>query len=344
MDRPLARAVILAGGGGLRLWPWTGPALPKPLLPLGGGGRTLLRATLDRVVPLAGRVVLQAEAAIGRRLVEAEPLLADGDLREEPSPRDTAGAVALAMRQALGEDPRGVVGVFPADHRVADEEAFRAAIREAAAAAAEGHLVLLAIRPAGPATRFGWIELDAPVPGSRRRRVVRFTEKPDRRTAERFLASGRFAWNAGMFLWRPDAFWRALERHAPEIARPVEAWSARGDRRAWEEMPRAPIDTALLERAGDIVAVPLDAGWDDVGSWETVLDLIAREDAGPARLLPAGGGGRGIVVDVTAGSPVGNRAVVLPPAAGDDLVVVTGPHGVLVAPRRHVDRVKDVLR
>ncbi len=268
MARPLARAVILAGGGGLRLWPWTGPRLPKPLLPLGGGGRTLLRATLDRVGPLAGRVLLQADATVGRRLVGAEPALGPGDLREEPSPRDTAGAVALAMRRALEEDPAGVVGVFPADHRVADEAAFREALAAAAAAAAEGHLALLAIRPTEPATRFGWIELGDPLPGGGpARRVLRFTEKPDRATAERFLATGRFAWNAGMFVWRADAFWRALARHAPEIAGPVEAWATRGDRDAWEGMARLPIDVALLERADDVVAVPLDAGWDDVGSW-----------------------------------------------------------------------------
>jgi len=345
MVPPLGRAVILAGGGGLRLWPWAGPSLPKPLLPLGGGGRTLLRATLDRVGPLAGRVLLQADAAIGRLLVETEPGLGPGDLRTEPSPRDTAGAVALAMREALDEDPAGVVGVFPADHRVADEDAFRAALRDAAAAAAEGHLALLAIRPTGPATRFGWIELGDRLPGGgRARKVLRFTEKPDRATAERFHATGRFAWNAGMFVWRADVFWRALARHAPGIAGPVEAWATRGDRDAWEAMARLPIDVALLERAEDVVAVPLDAGWDDVGSWETVLRLVEEGDAGPARALPRRGGGRGLVLDVTGGAPVGEQSVVLPFRQGEELLVVTGPHGVLVAPRAGVDRVKDVLR
>ena len=343
MTAPLSRAVILAGGGGLRLWPWTGPDVPKPLLPLGGGGRTLLRAVLDRVRPHAGRVVLQADAATGRRLLAAEATLGEDALEKEPSPRDTAGAVALAMRRALAVDPEGVVGIFPADQRVADEEAFGRALATAADTARRGFLSLLAIRPTEPSTRFGWIELGEPLePGCPARRVVRFVEKPDRETAERFLATGRFAWNAGMFLWRADVFDRSLAVHAPEIAGPVKAWVERGDREAWEAMPRLPIDVALLERADEVACVPLEAGWDDVGTWESVLRLAEEGDAGPARILP--GTGNGTVIDVTGGGAVGKRAVVLPPREGDELLVVLGPHGVLAAPRQEADRVKEVLR
>jgi len=332
------RAVIVAGGGGTRLWPWTGPGLPKPLLPLGGGGRTLLAAGLDRLeglVPPAA-VALQAPAALGACLAASEPRLARGSVLDEPSARDTGPAIALAMRRLLAAAPDAVVAVLPADQRVADETAFRAALAAAAAAARGGALVTLGVVPDHASTRFGYIEEGAPLGGGPARSVVRFVEKPDRATAQRFLAGRCHLWNAGIFVWRADAFWAALERAAPELAGAV-ARVTDGDAAAWAAAPRISIDYALMERTDGIAVVPLDAGWDDVGGWDAVVRLAQAGDAGPVRLVPAAGEAPDGSVVIEIGEPRVPRAVLL---GAEPLLVVRGPEGLLVAPRDAADRVK----
>ncbi len=338
MTRGPDRAVIIAGGGGTRLWPWTGPGLPKPLLPLGGGGRTLLAAALDRLDGLVppDAVALQAPAALGARLAAAEPRLAPDQVQGEPSARDTGPAIALAMRRQLAAAPDAVVAVLPADQRVADGAAFRAALAAAAAAARDGRLVTLGVVPDHASTRFGYVETGAPLGDGPAREVVRFVEKPDRATAERFLAGGRHLWNAGIFVWRADAFWSALERAAPDLAGAVARF-VEGDAAAWDAAPRTSIDYALMERADGVAVVPLDAGWDDVGGWDAVVRLARAGDAGPARLVPASGDAPGGSVVLEIGPSRVPRAVVL---GTDPLLVVRGPEGLLVAPRDAVDRVK----
>lgn len=329
--------VILAGGGGTRLWPWTGPSRPKPLLPLGGGGRTLLRATLDRLrgaVP-DGKVRVLAAAHLLGTLSAAEPSLPAASLWDEPSPRDTAAAVALAMRRVQREDPDAVVAILPADHRVADEARFRAALHAAAETARAGRLCVLGIAPTAPSTRFGYIVPAAGASGGAALPVERFVEKPAEEAARGLLARGAM-WNAGIFVWRADTFWRALEAHAPAIASAVAA-TVDGEAGAWERTPRTSIDYALMEHVRDVAVVPLDAGWDDVGGWDAVAALVLGGDAGPVACLPVGGESTAqtLVLDLTeAPSP---RAIVL----GDrPLLVVLGPEGVLVAPRDAADRVK----
>jgi len=332
------RAVIVAGGGGTRLWPWTGPGLPKPLLPLGGSGRTLLAAGLDRLAGLVppSAVVLQAPAALGARLAEAEPRLALGTVLDEPSARDTGPAIALAMRRLLAAAPDAVVSVLPADQRVADEAAFRTALAAAAVTAREGALVTLGVVPDHPSTRFGYVETGPLLGGGPARGVVRFVEKPDRAAAERFVAGGRHLWNAGIFVWRADAFWRALERAAPDLAGAI-ARVVEGDAAAWEAAPRTSIDYALMERTGGVAVVPLDAGWDDVGGWDAVVRLARQGDAGPARLVPAAGEVPEGSVVIEIGPSRVPRAVVL---GAVPLLVVCGPEGLLVGPRDAADRVK----
>jgi mannose-1-phosphate guanylyltransferase len=332
------RAVIVAGGGGTRLWPWTGPDLPKPLLPLGGGGRTLLAAGLDRLEGLVppGAIALQAPAALGARLAAAEQRLLRGAVLDEPSARDTGPAIALAMRRLLAHAPEAVAAVLPADQRVADEPAFRAALAAAAEAARGGALVTLGVVPDHPSTRFGYVETGEAIGPGPARAVARFVEKPDRQAAERFLAGGRHLWNAGIFVWRADAFWAALERAAPELAAAVARFAA-GDAAAWDAAPRASIDYALMERTGGVVVVPLDAGWDDVGGWDAVVRLAREGDAGPARLVPASGEALEGSVVVEIGPARTPRAVLL---GGVPLLVVAGPEGLLVAPRDAADRVK----
>lgn len=341
-SRGADRVVIIAGGGGTRLWPWTGPDQPKPLLPLGGGGRTLLEATLDRltgVAPPEGFAVLAA-AELAERFAAATPELAPEQFWIEPAPRDTGPAIAFAMRRILAENPRAVVVVAPADHRVADEDRFREALRDAIAAAHTGWLVVLGVPPHEAATRFGYIEPGPPVaagpPGLRT--VARFVEKPAPDAARRLVQQGAL-WNAGLFVWRAAEFWAALETCAPDIAAPVAA-AVDGDASAWTRARRTSIDYALIERARHVAVAPLDAGWDDVGGWDAVIHLVARGDAGPmVQLVVKGDDPAGSVV-LKVGPQAAESSVIL---GREPLLVVVGPQGVLVAPRAAADRVKEFV-
>ncbi len=328
------RVVILAGGAGTRLWPWTAPHRPKPLLPLGGGGRSLLRATLERLDGLVPpeAVDLLATRDLGRALAAAEPRARDARLLDEPAPRDTGPAVALAMRRAAEERPDAVVAILPADHRIADEAAFRAALATAAEVARGGEPVLLGIRPDRPATGFGYLEVEDGAAGGVLR-VRRFREKPAADAARALVASGAL-WNAGMFVWRADVFGALLERHAPGIAGPVAAFAASGDEADWRRAPRISIDFGLLEKLPRVAAVPLEAGWDDVGGWDAVVALAAAGDAGDAVLEVPRGDADGSLLLRVGGAPV--PAVVL----GGPTLVVVGPEGLLVCPRTGADGVK----
>jgi len=334
------RVIVLAGGAGARLWPWTGPELPKPLLPLGGGGRTLLGATLGRLTTIAAPAAIRvlAPPEIVGVLSSATPQLEAAQFWSEPSPRDTGPAIAFAMRHVLTDDPAAVVVVAPADHRVEDEGAFCEALLRATRCARDGWLVTLGVSPDRPSTRFGYVECGDPLGAENDgvRRVDRFVEKPDGAAAERLVRAGAL-WNAGLFVWRADAFWTALERFAPGIAGPVGRAVAGAEAAAWGEAERTSIDYALMERADRVAVAPLRGGWDDVGGWDSVLALAARGEAGAATTLEVRGDDPAASVVLRVGPAQGEFAVVL---GSTPLLVVVGPRGVLVSPRDGADRVK----
>jgi mannose-1-phosphate guanylyltransferase len=313
VSTPLDRAVILAGGEGKRLWPWTAEQRPKPLLPLGGMGRTLVGATLDRLAGVVDpeAIFLQAEARMGARLLDGETRLGPAQLQTEPSARDTGPAVALAMLRVFHQRPEHVVALLPADHRVQHADRFRSALRLAAEEARHGALVVLGVVPSEPSTAFGYIEA-AGAQGNQRD-VLRFVEKPDETTARGFVASGRHFWNAGIFVWRADRFRDELSRVAPEMLDAIERFLS-GSYESWGETPKLSIDYALMERAQGVRMVPLDAGWDDVGGWDAVGRLAASGDAGPAKLCPMTGPGA-----------EGSLAITLLDSAAPVLLLEPGP-------------------
>ncbi len=338
----IERAVVLAGGGGRRLWPWTSAQRPKPLLPLGGGGRSLLGATLARLEPLVprDRIAVQARAELGQQLLAAEDALDAAQLSVEPSARDTGPAVALAMHRVVRETPQAVVAVLPADHRVEDEEAFREALEVAGRLAEAGSLVLLGVQPSEASSEFGYLVLDEKAYPGRGALLAGFVEKPPRERAETLLAGGRALWNAGIFVWRADAFWGALEMRAPRLAEAVAAYDD-GDEQAWERTPRRSIDYELLERASGLRAVPLDAGWSDIGGWEAVLALARRGDAGPIAELPCpSSAAPGSFVLRVEDTPLPEPVQL---AGGEALAVVAGPAGLLITPRRELHALKTSL-
>ncbi len=286
------QALILAGGSGTRFWPLSRRRRPKQLLAL-EGEQSLLQATSERLRPLAGpesQWVCTTEALadeIRRQLPEmpAEQVLA------EPMGRNTAPAIGWSVRSMPEALRRQVVGVFPADHRVADGEAFRRAVETGVGIIeAEDRIVTLGVRPHRPESGYGYLELgealeevpDGPAAGSRRgdlevRRVVRFTEKPDPETAQRFVASGNYLWNAGIFLFRGLTLLERLAASAPEIAAGLRRIAERPEDIAelYRELTAISIDHAVMEHQDDLVTVPLDCGWSDLGSWPALAELMA---------------------------------------------------------------------
>ena len=339
-------AVIPAGGAGTRLWPLSRRASPKFLHDLTGTGRTLLQGTVDRLAPLVGERVLVVTGEAHRDAVVAQlPSVAPGDVLAEPSARDSMAAIGLAAALLERRDPDAVMGSFAADHVIGDAAAFRAVVAEAAAVAAQGWLVTIGITPTHPATGFGYVRLGDPLgPGGAARQVTEFVEKPPLDTARRYVAEGML-WNAGMFVCRPSVMLDLLAETDPGFAAALRAVAADPGTLAalWPSLPRIAVDHAVAEpaaAAGRVAVVPGDFGWDDVGDFASLLDIVrgGATDAvtvlGDASLVRAVGSS-GLVV------PAGGRTVAV--VGLDDVVVVDTGDAVLVTTRARAQDVKSVV-
>ncbi len=336
-------AVILAGGGGTRLWPLSRRARPKPFLPL-LGEESLFQLTLRRIEPLinAADTYVVADQQHLPIVSEQAPQLAPSRLIGEPFGRNTCAAVALAALTIERADD-DVMVVLPADHHITDEAAFRERLGDAARAARDGALVTLGITPSGPETGYGYITgaAESGAPGSAQR-VERFVEKPERERALELLASPRGAWwNAGIFVWRRDALLAGLERHAPGVIGSIRRGLATGQSLSaiYEGLPEAPIDRALLEPAsleGMVRVVPADVGWSDLGSWSALHAELARRAPSADDIVHVGRaedvGSHGLLVHSS-----GGRLVVT--VGLTDTIVVDTPDVVLVCAS---DRAQDV--
>jgi mannose-1-phosphate guanylyltransferase/mannose-6-phosphate isomerase len=291
--------VILCGGTGTRLWPLSRASYPKQYWALAGAGdETLLQQTHQRLEGIRG---LQAPLLIcneDHRFIVAEQMRQLGvepaAILLEPMGRNTAPAVAVAALQATahGDDP--LLLVLAADHVIRDAAQFRATVEAGMATAEAGQLVTFGIVPTAPETGYGYIEAAEPLvtgPGSTPTAVpiARFVEKPDRTTAEQFLASGRFTWNSGMFLFRASAILAELERLAPEVVSACRAalehdsadlGFLRLEREAFAGCPNVAIDVAVMEKTQRGSVLPLEAGWSDVGSWSALWETADQDGAG----------------------------------------------------------------
>jgi mannose-1-phosphate guanylyltransferase len=274
--------VIMAGGQGKRFWPLSTASTPKQFLDLEGRGRTLLQATFDRLLPLVEDAsdLYVATTSRYRELVRAQlPELDPAAILVEPSARDSGPAIALATLLLHRRFGPHTLAFFPSDHRIGDPTPFAAAVQRAQQLAETTRgLITLGIHPTHPSSAYGYIERGEGEGGSYR--VARFVEKPDRARAESFLASGRFYWNGGIFLWRSDALLEELGRHAPDILEPLLATPAAGLAERFATLPRRSIDHALMERTEHAWVVPVECGWDDIGDWLALGRLQPRDEAG----------------------------------------------------------------
>ena len=333
------QALILAGGSGTRFWPLSRRRRPKQLLAL-EGERTLLQETSERLRPLAGprsQWICTTEALVEEvhgqlPEVPAEQILA------EPEGRNTAAAIGWSVR-SMPEELRGqVVGVFPADHRMADGEAFRQAVLTGMGVVErDDRIVTLGVKPHRVETGYGYLELGEEVDGAAARRVVRFTEKPDAATARRFIDSGSYLWNAGIFLFRGTTFLERLAAAAPEIAGGLEEIATRPGEVAalYAHLPSISVDHAVMEHQEDLVTVPLDCGWSDLGSWRALAELVAEGNGNVTRgdVLALDSGDNLLFADEGTIAVLGVRG----------LVVVRTGDAVLVVPKERAQEVKAVV-
>lgn len=279
-------AVIMAGGGGTRLWPVSRKERPKQLLPL-LGKETLFQSTVDRLEKLfpPERILVVTVEEQAREMQVQSPDIPVENYLIEPSPRGTASVVALAAAVLKQRDPEARMAILTADHFIRNKDLFRYLIRTAFDVASRDYLVTLGITPTFPSTGYGYIEQGEPLDGDYNYPVYtvkRFKEKPDQSTAEQLLRAGDHSWNSGMFIWKADAILAEIKRQMPELSQAVAtiaaAWD--GPRRNdilgsyWQGLKSQTIDYGIMEKAERVAILPAGGlGWSDVGSWDSLFEV-----------------------------------------------------------------------
>jgi mannose-1-phosphate guanylyltransferase len=344
-------AAILAGGVGTRLWPRSRQSLPKQFADITGSGRTMIQATVDRigslVAPEQTYVITGSRYRdLARQQLNTTPAR---NILVEPSGRNTAPAIGLACIHLQRQDPEAVVAILSADHVIQDGERYRSVLQQAERAAQAGYLTVLGIEPDSPHTGYGYIKRmgdPLPVGGDLRVYAVeRFLEKPNQETAQLFLAEGGYYWNGGTFVSRVDRLLGEMERQMPDlfagltrIAEALETEDADAVLEAvWPTLPNTSIDYGVMEHARQVAVVPLDAGWDDVGSWDALETLLPLDDEGNCRV-------QGDSVFVTSRGNIvsgGDRIIAL--VGVDDLVVVDTGDALLIGHKGQIQQVKQVV-
>lgn len=337
--------VIMAGGSGTRFWPLSRVAKPKQFLPL-TSSKPLILETLLRLKGLAPtnqvRVVCgQVHAALVRK---ALPSLPKANVVVEPQARNTAPAIALVTLEVTRVNPEGIILVLPSDQHVADVPAFQASVHEAIRVAREGAIVTLGITPTRPETGYGYIKVGDALNGSARK-VAAFVEKPDASTAEQYLRSGTYLWNAGLFVFRADVMWRAFETYMPEVHTALTKMRAapKGKaaavlKREFQKMPATSIDYGIAERAANMVVVPSSCGWSDVGSFNALPD-VRPVDANDNVVS----GSNSIVIDSRGCVVLGEGKRVVAVVGMTDVVVIETGDSVLVLPKEKSQDVRKVV-
>lgn len=367
MSKSQINAVILAGGSGSRLWPMSRQNLPKQFLALDGDA-TLLQTTINRLSPTieAENVLIVTQEAHAKG--EAYHALLPYQSLFEPVGRNTAPAIALAAAYltANGADP--IMVVLPSDHIIKDEVQFRAILDAAIQAAESGKLVTFGIQPTRPDTGFGYIKTKATglrtedsgssgkaVSGSSQSAILdpqsciyeveRFTEKPDLATAERFLNEGNYYWNSGMFVWKASVILAEIQRHLPsvhQIVQTILAESRAGSsfqqavEKHFASMPSISIDYGVLEKSDRVSLIPCDIGWNDVGSWQAVHEISAKDENGNAL--------QGNVIAVGSKNSLIRAEKRLVAVIGvEDLCVIETADAVLISKSDQTQRVREVV-
>lgn len=340
--------VILAGGRGTRFWPRSRRMLPKQLLPV-VGDQSLIRQTAERLKGLvpAERLWVLTSETLRKKVIQELPEVPRRQVIAEPVQRNTGPAIGLAARLLQEQDPDAVMGVFPSDHFIEREATFRKVLRRAVQAAGDDRLVVLGIPPRGPETGYGYIRLPKGVKAGATEPlpVLKFEEKPPLAKAKRFVKAGNYFWNAGMFVWRARVIGNAIEELMPKTSKalsrlaPLSSRRFTGSLRAYYgDCDNQSIDYGVLEHAKNIVgfACP-EFGWNDVGSWEAVYQLLRKQHQGDVS--------RTSVHQIAShGNYVEAPGKLAALVGVKNLIIVDTPDALLICSREHAQTVSTLVK
>jgi mannose-1-phosphate guanylyltransferase len=347
-ERKMYYAVILAGGSGTRLWPLSRRSRSKQSLKL-VGERTMFQHSVDRLTPLFQPeqicVVTREDQSV--LLSSQIPELPSSNFISEPVGRGTAPAMGLAAIHLRERDPEAIMAVLTADHYITSTEQFRRVLEAACLVAQDGHLVTLGIKPASPSTGFGYIqqgECLGPVHDFPVFRVERFTEKPALDVARQMVTSVEYSWNSGMFVWRVDRILEEFQNQMPDLyaqLMEVEAALGRLDYkdillRVWNRVAEQTIDYGVMEHAADVVVIPVDIGWTDVGSWASLAELLSPDQDGNIFVGPHN------EIDTHNTFVFGGKRLVATIGV-QDIVIVDSEDALLVCAKKREQEVREIV-
>jgi mannose-1-phosphate guanylyltransferase len=345
-------AVIMAGGGGTRLWPLSRQQHPKQMLAL-SGKRTLFQLSLDRLKGLfpLERILIMTTMEQAGDYLKQYPGLTLKNFLLEPSPRGTASVIAWAAKELAGRDPESTMAVLTADHLISNMTAFKKVIRLAYKVAQAHDLVTLGIKPTHPHTGYGYIHFKEALGtygGLFAFRVKQFKEKPDEKKAHQFVRSGDHAWNSGMFIWQTKTILEEFQRWMPDLLRKITEFHSLGNAPSktkqrisvWSQIEPQTIDFGIMEKSRRIAMILADdLGWNDVGSWESIFDVYPADENGnivlngKMELLDS----HGSLIDCT--NPDKLVAII----GLNDFIIIDTQDALLVCPRNDSQKVRDLV-
>ena len=344
-------AIIPAGGVGSRLWPLSRASTPKFLHDLTGSGQTLLQDTWDRLKPLAGdKIMIVTGNVHAAAVAEQLPDLNESELILEPSPKDSTAAIALAAAVLHKQNPDVIVGSFAADHVILDDAAFQKTVLEAISVAEQGNIVTIGLKPTEASVAFGYIHKGAALESPTACRVQKFEEKPNIALAKKYVASGEYLWNAGMFIAPAKLLLQVLEQTEPKLFEQImslaNAWGTSDQdaelARTWPKLKKIAIDYAIAEPAAEkglVAVVPGDFEWHDVGDFASIAELQSQGRKGNLAVL----GSAKVLSDSSSGILVSDTDRLVALIGLEDVIVVDTPDALLVTTKEHAQKVKSLV-